>query len=199
MNILIHINNQLISEAMKQLLGKNGYDDVLINGHGSTNGFKPSVILVDISTINDKIFELYPDAKVLLMDTGIEKEKIIMTLLSYKIHGILSTQTEFSMFKKALKVVSEGEIWIDNSTVKTFLHDSGVISKTGKINGVTNREKEIVELVVQGHTNKEIAEKLFVSEHTVKAHLNRIFRKFNATSRSKLITLVMNNGQTKTL
>jgi DNA-binding NarL/FixJ family response regulator len=199
MNILIHISNQLISEAIKQLLSKNGYDDVIVNSHNITNGFKPSVILIDISTTNDKIFQTYPDAKILLMDTGIEKEKIIMTLLSYKIHGILSTQTEVSLFRKALKVVSEGEIWIDNSTVKTFLHDSGVISKTGKINGVTNREKEIVELVVQGDTNKEIAEKLFVSEHTVKAHLNRIFRKFNASSRSKLITLVMNNGQAKTL
>lgn len=199
MNILIHISNQLISEAIKQLLSKNGYDDVLIKGHGAVNGFKPSVILVDISTINEKVFQMYPDAKVLLMDTGIEKEKIIMTLLSYKIHGILSTQTEISLFRKALKVVSEGQIWIDNSTVKTFLHDSGVISKSGKINGVTNREKEIVELVVQGHTNKEIAERLFVSEHTIKAHLNRIFRKFNATSRSKLITLVMNNGNAKTL
>jgi LuxR family transcriptional regulator, positive regulator of biofilm formation len=199
MNILIHISNQLISEAIKQLLTKSGYENVTISGQGATNGIKPSVILVDISTINDKIFDIYPDAKVLLMDTGIEQERIIMTLLSYKIHGILSTQTEVSLLRKALKVVSEGEIWIDNNTVKTFLHDSGVISKTGKINGVTTREKEIVELVVQGHTNKEIAEKLFVSEHTVKAHLNRIFRKFNASSRSKLITLVMNNGQAKTL
>jgi len=61
----------------------------------------------------------------------------------------------------------------------------------GRMDGVTDREKEIIDYVCQGFTNKEIATRLTLSEHTIKAHLNRIFRKFNASSRSKLITLVM--------
>ena len=193
MNILINIGNSLMTEAIMQLLSKNGFDSIMAYDSNHANGFKPDVILVDITTINRDLLARYPEAKVLLMDTGIDKEKIITTLLTYKIHGILSTNTEFSLFKKALRVVSEGQIWIDNDTVKNFLHDSGVISKTGKINGITHREKEIVEFVCQGLTNKEIAVRLNLSEHTVKAHLNRIFRKFNTPSRSKLITLVMNN------
>ncbi|HVN23916.1 MAG TPA: response regulator transcription factor [Syntrophorhabdales bacterium] len=193
MHILIHIGNTLISEAIRQLLTKNGYDDVMVHGQDSNNGFVPEVVLTDISTISEKLIAGYPNAKILLMDTGVEKERIITTLLSYKIHGILSTDTEFPLLKKALQVVSQGQVWIDNSTVKTFLHDSGIVSKAGKINGITSREKEIIEYVCQGYTNKEIANKLALSEHTVKAHLNRIFKKFNATSRSKLITLVMNS------
>ena len=193
MRILIHIGNTLICEAIRQLLTKNGYDDVVVRGHGNYNGFVPDVVLTDISTISEKLVAGYPDAKILLMDTGVDKERIITTLLSYKIHGILSTDTEFHLLKKALLVVSQGQIWIDNSTVKTFLHESGIASKAGKINGITSREKEIIEHVCQGYTNKEIANRLTLSEHTVKAHLNRIFKKFNATSRSKLITLVMNN------
>ena len=193
MHILIHIGNTLISEAIRQLLTKNGYDDVMVHGQDNNNGFVPEVVLTDISTISEKLIAGYPNAKILLMDTGVEKERIITTLLSYKIHGILSTDTEFPLLKKALQVVSQGQVWIDNSTVKTFLHDSGIVSKAGKINGITSREKEIIEYVCQGYTNKEIANKLALSEHTVKAHLNRIFKKFNATSRSKLITLVMNS------
>jgi LuxR family transcriptional regulator, positive regulator of biofilm formation len=193
MRILIHIGNTLICEAIKQLLTKNGYGDVTVHGQGNGNGFPPDVVLTDISTINEKLMAGYPSAKILLMDTGVDKEKIITTLLSYKIHGILSTDTEFALLKKALLVVSQGQIWIDNSTVKKFLHESGVVSKAGKINGITSREKEIIEYVCQGYTNKEIASKLILSEHTIKAHLNRIFKKFNATSRSKLITLVMNS------
>jgi LuxR family transcriptional regulator, positive regulator of biofilm formation len=193
MHILIHIGNTLICEAIKQLLTKNGYEDVMVHGQGNYNGFIPDVVLTDISTISEKLIAGYPDAKILLMDTGVDKERIITTLLSYKIHGILSTDTEFHLLKKALLVVSQGQIWIDNSTVKTFLHESGIVSKAGKINGITSREKEIIEHVCQGYTNKEIANRLTLSEHTVKAHLNRIFKKFNATSRSKLITLVMNN------
>ena len=193
MQILIHIGNTLISEAIKQLLTKNGYDDVMVHGQSNNNGFVPEVVLTDISTISGKLVAGYPEAKILLMDTGVDKEKIITTLLSYKIHGILSTDTEFHLLKKALLVVSQGQIWIDNSTVKTFLHESGIVSKAGKINGITSREKEIIEYVCQGYTNKEIASRLTLSEHTVKAHLNRIFKKFNATSRSKLITLVMSS------
>ena len=193
MRILIHIGNTLICEAVRQLLTKNGYSDVTVYDQSNSNGYVPDVVLADISTINDKLMAKYPDAKILLMDTGVDKEKIITTLLSYKIHGILSCDTELHLLKKALLIVSQGQIWIDNSTVKTFLHESGIVSKAGKINGITAREKEIIENVCQGFTNKEIASKLILSEHTVKAHLNRIFKKFNATSRSKLITLVMNS------
>ena len=152
MRILIHIGNTLICEAIRQLLTKNGYDDVVVHGHGNYNGFVPDVVLTDISTISEKLVAGYPDAKILLMDTGVDKERIITTLLSYKIHGILSTDTEFHLLKKALLVVSQGQIWIDNSTVKTFLHESGIASKAGKINGITSREKEIIEHVCQGYT-----------------------------------------------
>ena len=193
MRILVHIGNTLICEAVRQLLTKNGYGDVMAYDQGNSNGFVPDVVLADISTINDKLMAKYPDAKILLMDTGVDKEKIITALLSYKIHGILSCDTELHLLKKALLIVSQGQIWIDNSTVKTFLHESGIVSKAGKINGITAREKEIIEHVCQGSTNKEIASKLILSEHTVKAHLNRIFKKFNTTSRSKLATLVMNS------
>jgi DNA-binding CsgD family transcriptional regulator len=54
-------------------------------------------------------------------------------------------------------------------------------------------EKEIASLICQGYRNKEIAQRLNISEQTVKAHLNRIFRKFNVSNRSQLITLAMNN------
>lgn len=194
MNILINVNNQLISEGIKQLLNKNGFAEVVIMNK-STNGFDPEIVIVDSKTISDEVFTFYPDAKVLLMDTGIGQDTLIVLLRSYKIDGILSTQMEPQLFKKAIQVVNEGQVWIDNNTVKDFIHNAGLSPSSGQINGVTGREKEIADLVVQGYTNKEIAAKLFISEHTVKAHLNRIFRKYNTTSRSKLITLFANHSQ----
>ena len=74
-----------------------------------------------------------------------------------------------------------------NSTIKAFLHDAGLISKGGNISGITEREGEIIEHISEGCSNKEVARRLNISEYTVKAHLNRIFRKFNVSSRSKLI------------
>ncbi len=199
MNILISLNNHLICEALYDLLRKeeNGNKIIVADDRNNADNFRPDVILVDLNSINQsinqKLFSRYPEAKIILIDTGIKQEDIIATLVSYKIHGVLSPQTDLHLFKKALKVVSEGEIWIDNNTVKAFLHNTGLLSKTGKIKGITEGEKEIIENVCQGCRNKEIASRLFVSKQTVKAHLNRIFRKFNVSTRSQLIALAMNN------
>ena len=190
MHIAIQVSNQLMAEAIYQLFVTNGYDAVM-SGRSLTKGFTPDVLLVDITTLRHDLLAQYQNAKVLLIDTGIEEEKLIATLLSYRIHGVLSPHTDLPLFKKALAAISKGKLWIDNGTVKALLHDAGSISQRGKISHITSREQEIIEGVCQGLSNKEIAQRLSVSPHTVKADLNRIFKKFNVTNRSKLMLLAM--------
>jgi DNA-binding NarL/FixJ family response regulator len=180
-----------VSEAVYQLLVKNGYDHVVTSERSPTNGFTPDVLLVDIATLTQDLLAQHPEAKVLLIDTGIEPEKLCATLLAYRIHGILSPDTELHLFKKALTAINEGQIWIDNGSVKALLNNAGNISQKGRISHITGREQEIIECVCQGLSNKEIAGRLALSSHTIKAHLNRIFRKLNITSRSKLMTRTM--------
>lgn len=196
MNVLINLSNYLFSEALKELLIKELDGDNKIVARDSLEGFKPTIILTDLNNINQKLFCRYPEAKVILLDTGLEQEDIVTVLLSYKMHGVLSVLADIHLLRKALKVVSEGEIWIDNGTIKAFLHNAGLLSKTGKINGITEKEKEIIRYVSRGYRNKEIASKLSVSEQTVKVHLSRLFRKLNVSSRSQLIALTMNNKVT---
>lgn len=191
MNMVIHLGNQLISEAIYQLLVRSGYDHVVVSGRSHANGFIAHVLLVDVTTVRQTLIAQYPDAKVLLIDTGIGPEKLFTTLLSHPVHGILSPHTELHLFKKALTAVTEGQMWIDNKAVKALLDETGAISRAGKISRISDREKEIIKLVRQGLSNKEIARRLSLSPHTVKVHLNTIFRKFNITRRSKLITLAM--------
>ena len=191
MHIAIHFGNHLVSEAVYQLLVKNGYDHVVTSERSPTNGFTPDVLLVDIATLTQDLLAQHPEAKVLLIDTGIEPEKLCATLLSYRIHGILSPDTELHLFKKALTAINEGQIWIDNGSVKALLNDAGNISQKGRISHITGREQEIIECVCQGLSNNEIGGRLALSPHTIKAHLNRIFRKLNITSRSKLMTRTM--------
>jgi DNA-binding NarL/FixJ family response regulator len=164
---------------------------VVTSERSPTNGFTPDVLLVDIATLTQDLLAQHPEAKVLLIDTGIEPEKLCATLLSYRIHGILSPDTELHLFKKALTAINEGQIWIDNGSVKALLNDAGNISQKGRISHITGREQEIIECVCQGLSNNEIGGRLALSPHTIKAHLNRIFRKLNITSRSKLMTRTM--------
>ncbi|HEX9024402.1 MAG TPA: LuxR C-terminal-related transcriptional regulator, partial [Geobacteraceae bacterium] len=56
---------------------------------------------------------------------------------------------------------------------------------------ISKKEREIIVLISQGLRNREIADKLCISEQTVKAHLSRIFRKTNVTSRSQLVPLAL--------
>ena len=191
MTILIDLGSQLMSEAIYQFLMANGYHDVVVSARAPAGGFIPQVILVDITTVNHGLLSQYPDAKVLLIDTGTEPEKLLATLLSHPIQGLLSTRAEMPLLKKALKAIAEGQIWIDNELVKALLQDTGALSKTGKINGITDREQEIIAYVSGGLSNKQIAGRLALSENTVKAHLNTIFKKLNITSRLKLMTLAV--------
>jgi DNA-binding NarL/FixJ family response regulator len=193
MTILIDLGSQLMSEAIHQFLMANGYDNVVVSGRSPAGGFTPQVILVDITTVRHTLLSRYPEAKVLLIDTGVESEKLLAALLSHPIQGLLSTRTEMPLLKKALKAIAEGQIWIDNELVKALLQDTGALSKTGKINGISGREQEIIACVSQGLSNKQIAGRLVLSENTVKAHLNTIFKKLNITSRIKLMTLAVHS------
>jgi DNA-binding NarL/FixJ family response regulator len=195
MNISINLSNCLISEALHDFLKKNGdgYQIFVADENNTGNSFRPDVILVDFNNINRKLFSQYPESKVVLIDTGIKQEDIIAIMLSYKIDGVFSANTNIRLFKKALEVIHDGQVWIDNSILKLFLNNARVISKKGGVDGVTEREKEIIEQVCRGYTNKEIALKLSLNEQTIKAHLNRIFRKFNISSRSQLVALAMSN------
>ncbi len=198
MNVMVCLSNNIVSEGINSLLVNNGHHGMVVTNTKPLPGnFVPNVILVDINSINQNVFDAYPNAKILLIDTGVEKERIVTALLTYPIHGVLSVETELSLFKKALQVVNEGQIWVDNKTLKAFLRQGPVAQPAVKTDNVTGREREIIDFVCRGYTNREIASSLSLSEHTIKAHLNRIFRKFNASSRSKLITMVLQQKQEK--
>ncbi len=187
MNILIHLGNQLAAEALCRLLVKLESGNVVTSGNLPANGFTPDVLLVDVVTLSQELLARHPGAKVLLMDTGLKKKELYTTLLSYRIHGVLSPATEPHLLKKALTAVSQGQLRIDHGLVKGLLHEAGAIGK----GPITGREQEIIDSVCQRLSNKEIAERLGLSPHTVKVHLNRIFGKLNVTSRLQLMALAL--------
>jgi hypothetical protein len=126
MKILIHLSSAIISEAIRLLLSENGLD-----AHsGSLNAdVAPDIVLADVNTVCGGLFSDFPCSRVLLLDTGIKKEKLAEALLSYDISGIISSETGFDLFKKALTVIEEGRVWIDKSTIKSFLTESDLVRK----------------------------------------------------------------------
>lgn len=79
-----------------------------------------------------------------------------------------------------------------SKTIQNKSQKSNVtINQINQFNSLTRREKDVLLLVTQGENNKSIAEKLVVSEITVKSHLNNIFKKLNVSNRTQAVLLAM--------
>ena len=77
--------------------------------------------------------------------------------------------------------------WQKEAQVKT----EKTLNKDVNIDALTPKEKEVLSLAAKGLSNKEIADKMFVREVTIKTHLNSIFKKLNVTNRTQAVLLAM--------
>jgi DNA-binding NarL/FixJ family response regulator len=98
--------------------------------------------------------------------------------------------------------VHQGELWADTSTMTQVVESlsrkyRGEKESEKNKKDLSQREREVVCLVASGHRNKEIADKLFISEQTVKTHLSNIFQKLEINDRLELALYAMRNGLAK--
>ena len=191
--ILIYLSNLVLSSALAEQLDRapDGYETHVTLETSQASSISPELILVDSSTLKPEVFSTWPEAKIILFDTGLQENDIISILLSHKLDGVIATDTDTPLFLKALSVIHAGQVWIDNSKLKALLNYAESAARSKNMNKISRKEQEIIILVSQGLKNKEIANKLCISEQTVKAHISHIFRKVKVTNRSQLVPLAM--------
>lgn len=186
--IHINIKSKLVSELLKEFISGICPEYKLCSSLSDIEN--PDLIIVDPETVRDNTVPKFKNTKVLLLDYGMDEEELINKFLCFRVDGIISASTEPELFKKALRVICEGQIWIENKYIK-LMKESGLLSGTGKPSYISKRERDILQLLKEGHSNKEIASRLSLSEQTVKSHLSKIFKKFNVSSRSQLISILL--------
>ncbi len=193
MKMLINLGSLLLGTALQEQLSGEVEGAEILTTADVRDGdpFIPDFVVADCHTLRRGESMPKNGSKILLIDYGLGEEEISSLLLSYKIDGILSTSTDLCLFKKALQVISEGQIWIDNRKVKALVHHAESAKGQNLNEGLSKKEREIVILISQGMTNREIASLLCVSEQTVKTHISRIFRKLNVSRRSQLVPTAM--------
>lgn len=151
----------------------------------------------DAYTIFPELYRCYPGIKPLVInDTFSDQEKVEMLKLG--IRGFFSKDLDSEKLEKALAHVKKGEIWVSRSVTNLSLKDmanyKAVSLPIGKETfGLTERELDILRTMALGLKNKSIAEKLFISEKTVKTHVNRIFKKLGVTNRTRAILTSIEN------
>jgi len=118
--------------------------------------------------------------------------------------GIVVKETQPELIVKSIRKVHSGEIWLDSQATAALMRQQFAAARDTTSRGnrkgsrqhslLSNRQREIVALVAQGNRNKEIAEKLFISEQTVKNHLQNIFDRVGVSDRLELALYAIHNG-----
>src|SRR5579862_3490676 len=118
--------------------------------------------------------------------------------------GIVLKQTATELLIKSIRKVHAGEIWLDSHTtaavIRQFVANDEAPppappqARERERSPLSQREREIVALVAQGFKNKEMAEKMFISEQTVKNHLHNIFDKLGVSDRLELALYAIHNN-----
>jgi DNA-binding NarL/FixJ family response regulator len=201
LKLAIGCSTHLFSEGLEKLLederdisvvgifngGKSGAQDM-----GDILKLGPDVILADFTADFNILSRLPEDAvagnqlKVLLIgdrSLRLVSDRQLKDLILKGVVGILPPSADADLLKKALKAVFSGELWIDRNTLMKILT---CLKQPEKAVGLAKREREIVSHICQGYRNKEIAQKLKISEQTVKSHCTRIYRKLGVSDRLQL-------------
>lgn len=168
---------------------------------------KPSVILMDASMTGMNgpdhiaaIKEARFQTKVLIISGSMDREMIFKSLKAGA-KGCVSKDVTSEHLLKAIQAVHGGELWIQRKMMARFF-DEEAGSYPTDLNAVerhktdlTVREREVLSHLTAGCTNKEIGDKLFISEKTVKTHLNSIFRKLHVTRRLQAILYALHQDK----
>lgn len=192
---------QLIGEA------EDGYSGVTMSKE-----LQPDVILMDIGlpgidgiSATRKIKEANPRARV-LMFTSRDNEKDVLAAFGAGADGYIMKGASPEQTIAAIEAVSSGAAWLDNAIARIVLDNVNKVSEAknnvSEVNynagksqyGLTDREMDVLGLMVAGDSNNAIAEKLVITKATAKAHVHSILQKLCVGSRTQATITAMKEG-----
>ena len=175
----------LYHDATRALLDREGFE-VALNGSAD-------VVLVDQEDAPSirEIRAQYVDARVLVVTAHTDHESSAQ-LVRDGAHGIVSKARTGDHLVAAIRKVHAGEMWVDRVVATALIADlqrpgRRTDADRARIASLTARERDVVNLVGEGLANKAIAERLSISDNTVRHHLTSVFAKLGVTDRLSLV------------
>ena len=165
---------------------------------------RPDVVVMDISMprmngveATQEIKRLFPDTQVLIL-TMHEEESYVFQLLRLGAAGYVLKRAAATDLVEGVRAASRGEAFlypaVARSVVQDYLDRMRSGEGTGRYDGLTDREREILVLIAEGHTNAQIADRLFISVKTVQTHRAHIMEKLDLHDRSLLVRYAVRKG-----
>ncbi len=210
--ILIADDHKLLRRGLTRLLEFE--QDVIVVGEAA-NGYeavaqtiqlRPDVILMDINMpgkngieATREIKAVYPNAKILAL-TIHEEEEYVSEMMKAGAKGYLLKDAEPQHVVLAISQVVQGETYFPPQLMEKVVRylqslGSQQEKKQEETFALTLREKEVLQCIVEGLSNKEIATSLSISEKTVKNHLTGIFRKLDVQDRTQAAVFALKHAQ----
>ena len=164
----------------------------------------PDVVLMDLRMprvdgveATRRIRAAYPATQVVVLTTYADDDSIFGALRAGAI-GYLTKDAGRSEIRRALEAAGSGQALLDSEVQARLVEVAVTPSSPGNVHalpdGLTEREGEVLRLIAAGRSNAQIAEELFVSEATVKTHVNHIFSKTESRDRAQAVAYAHRRG-----
>ena len=203
--------------GIRELLNLEGTFDVVGIATNVTVGlnlikkYQPDIVLLDMNMPERDGLQGIIDIEKLGLDTkilalsGYDDADLIFRAMKIGAKGYVLKTMASAQLIYAIEEVLNGKIYLPNALTsrffeyfqQTFKNENAKAKKKKEenlLNELTQREEEVLELLTQGITYKGVANKLFISETTVKTHVNNIFQKLQVNDRTQAVLYAINNG-----
>lgn len=162
---------------------------------------QPTLVILDLDHLSEASMQRWQEIAdeneaISLAAFNVRGEDHAVELLStLNLQGIFYRNDSIELICKGMQALQDGSLWMSRALMSRMI----LLLRRQQMNsyrpacGLTQRELEIIGLLGTGSTNSEIAEKLFVSEHTVKSHLYNIFRKIKVHNRLQAMNWARRN------
>lgn len=212
MHILVADDHQLFIDGIRHILAKLGTDVTITEATRAEqaishmeSGREFDLILLDLNMPGMdgmSILQRERERKVwlpLVIISGEEDARIIKSALDAGALGFIPKAHGSQQMLSALQSVLDGEIYIPENIQKQIdnLETRRPPSEANdalKASGISKRQYEVLQLMAKGYSNKQIAASLFLTEHTVKAHISALFAALNAGNRTECVQRAERRG-----
>ena len=221
--VVIADDHPIVREGLRELLARTEDIEVVAQAADGREALdqvrthRPDVLILDLRmpgvdglAVLNGLQTMGSKTRVLIFTAPEEKNEYVQAM-KLGCAGIVLKQTATDLIAKSVRKVHGGEIWLDSNTTAAVMRQFSTHaeppmatgpgsmpqlnpSRTRERSPLSQREREIVALVAQGYKNKEMAEKMFISEQMVKNHLHNIFDKLGVSDRLELALYAIHKG-----
>jgi two-component system nitrate/nitrite response regulator NarL len=170
----------------------------------------PDIILLDLDLGDESGLDLLPDllaavpnVRIILL-TGVRDPEVQRRAILLGAMGLVSKQKAADTVIRAIEKVYAGEVWLDRAMIASILNDRINASAAPdqsvealRVAKLTEREREVIRLIGEGIKNRQIAERMYISEATVRHHLTSVFAKLGVADRFELVIYAFQHGLAK--